>query len=222
MADADGTNFGHPPGLQFGENLYWHSNVSTNCDHMVRGWYDEIGLYSFDSPRFSAEVGHFTQVVWRDTKFVGCATRVSKGPRGGIFLTCNYDPPGNFIGEFNENVARKLIIPNNCASNAPNCKPPSPIQKPVGVQKPTTIAPAITSRKKLQTTQRPVENSLATLPNNLPTTPSPAGPGGPTTSKPKGKKKKKNKDKNKKKGRKNKRKKQTSTTSTTTTIPPRT
>ena len=41
--------------------------------------------------------GHYTQVVWRNTKAIGCA-RV-KCDNGGIFVTCNYTPAGNVLGQ---------------------------------------------------------------------------------------------------------------------------
>jgi hypothetical protein len=46
--------------------------------------------------------GHFSQVVWRDSKELGVA--VAKSRNGQIFVVANYSPPGNFIGSFAENV----------------------------------------------------------------------------------------------------------------------
>ena len=42
------------------------------------------------------ECGHYTQIIWRDTKEVGCA--VSKLGSKQIWV-CQYNPPGNYIGE---------------------------------------------------------------------------------------------------------------------------
>jgi len=48
--------------------------------------------------------GHYTQMVWKDTKQVGCATAIgnnfswSPGHPTGV-LVCRYSPPGNFIGQ---------------------------------------------------------------------------------------------------------------------------
>ena len=74
---------------------------------MVKSWYDEIEMYHYDRPKFSHETGHFTQVVWRSTTKLGCAMAKSHGPRGGVYLTCNYDPYGNLEGAFRENVLPK-------------------------------------------------------------------------------------------------------------------
>ena len=52
--------------------------------------------------------GHYTQMVWRTTKEVGCATAsgsgsVSQAQGGGsgevVYLVCRYSPPGNMQGE---------------------------------------------------------------------------------------------------------------------------
>ena len=39
-----------------------------------------------------------THIVWSSTRRVGCARVDCYGGRG-VFITCNYDPPGNYIGE---------------------------------------------------------------------------------------------------------------------------
>jgi pathogenesis-related protein 1 len=40
--------------------------------------------------------GHYTQIVWRNTKAVGCAVG-GKGARE--VWVCDYDPPGNYVGQ---------------------------------------------------------------------------------------------------------------------------
>jgi hypothetical protein len=44
--------------------------------------------------------GHYTQVVWRNTERVGCgySTCQAQGFNFEVWV-CNYDPPGNFIGQ---------------------------------------------------------------------------------------------------------------------------
>merc|ERR1712093_158270 len=68
----------------------------------IKGWYSEIKDYSFDgSGGFSMGTGHFTQVVWQTTTHVGMA-RDTTG--SGSFMFCNYGPPGNYMGQFGQNV----------------------------------------------------------------------------------------------------------------------
>ena len=43
-----------------------------------------------------ADVGHYTQLMWRDTHDVGCA--VATGNREDV-LVCRYSSAGNYVGE---------------------------------------------------------------------------------------------------------------------------
>ena len=69
-------------------------------------WYDEIAKYSFKKPTFSMETGHFTQVVWTTTTQVGCGMTQCKGLD---IWVCNYDPPGNWEGQYPQHV-----LPASC------------------------------------------------------------------------------------------------------------
>jgi uncharacterized protein YkwD len=42
------------------------------------------------------DVGHYTQVVWRNTTEVGCG--IARGNRG-LYLVAHYNPVGNFMGQ---------------------------------------------------------------------------------------------------------------------------
>ncbi|XP_062176913.1 basic form of pathogenesis-related protein 1-like [Alnus glutinosa] len=64
----------------------------------VNGWVSEKPYYDHESNKcVHSECGHYTQVVWRDTKYLGCAR--SKCDNGWVFVTCNYYPSGNYYGE---------------------------------------------------------------------------------------------------------------------------
>ena len=43
-----------------------------------------------------ADVGHYTQIVWKDTREVGCALDTAKGKD---VLVCRYHPAGNVMGQ---------------------------------------------------------------------------------------------------------------------------
>jgi glioma pathogenesis-related protein 2 len=87
---------------KYGENIYWRSGGSVNGKMPVDSWYREIKDYNFKRQGFSSRTGHFTQVVWKNTTEIGCGKSVSSS--GGIFVVCNYNPPGNFMGRFEKNV----------------------------------------------------------------------------------------------------------------------
>ena len=54
---------------------------------------------------FSMGTGHFTAMVWKATRRLGCA----KGNCPGQNLwVCQYDPPGNMMGAFPQNVPPPL------------------------------------------------------------------------------------------------------------------
>lgn len=98
--------FKHDPNRSWGENLYatWYTlppNPKDIAREAVRMWYDEVKDYNWTNPRFS----HFTQVVWKDSKYVGCAYQRCKN-NTMMILSCKYYPPGNVYGRFKENVLR--------------------------------------------------------------------------------------------------------------------
>lgn len=97
---ANGCEFSHSNnGL--GENLAMGTSGAFPPDAQIQSWYDEIARYNFAAGRFTSGTGHFTQVVWRATTELGCGVATCGGED---LLVCNYSPPGNFQGEFLENV----------------------------------------------------------------------------------------------------------------------
>ncbi|KDP37597.1 hypothetical protein JCGZ_06940 [Jatropha curcas] len=82
----------------YGENLAWSSSDLSGID-AVKLWVDEKAFYDYNSSSCAAGkvCGHYTQVVWRNSVRIGCAK--GKCNNGGTFITCNYDPPGNIVGQ---------------------------------------------------------------------------------------------------------------------------
>jgi hypothetical protein len=87
--------------LNEGENLWWGTADAFSTTQMVDAWASEkkdfvYGTFPDCRTGHSAVVGHYTQMIWRNTRSVGCAL-VGNGQTD--FLVCRYGPPGNIIGE---------------------------------------------------------------------------------------------------------------------------
>jgi pathogenesis-related protein 1 len=90
-------------GGPYGENIFWGSaGADWSAADAVASWVSEKRWYDHGSNSCSApegrSCGHYTQVVWRDSTAVACA-RVVCDNGGGVFITCNYNPPGNVVGQ---------------------------------------------------------------------------------------------------------------------------
>lgn len=48
-------------------------------------------------------VGHFTQAIWNRSKYIGVA-KVKDASGQTTVIVAEYDPPGNYIGQFRANV----------------------------------------------------------------------------------------------------------------------
>ncbi|XP_034680895.1 pathogenesis-related leaf protein 6-like [Vitis riparia] len=84
-------------GGPYGENLARGSSSLTGTG-AVNLWVGEKPDYNYNSNScVGGECRHYTQVVWRNSVRLGCA-RVQCN-NGGSFVTCNYDPPGNYVGQ---------------------------------------------------------------------------------------------------------------------------
>ena len=64
--------------------------------------------YDFNKPGFKSGIGHFTQVVWKETKELGIAK--AKGDDGKIFVVARYHPAGNYMNQFQDNVKPKVDV----------------------------------------------------------------------------------------------------------------
>jgi pathogenesis-related protein 1 len=83
---------------QYGENLFIGTVGHYGTADAVRAWASEKSSYRGGAIHASgfARIGHYTQMVWRETRKIGCATAVC---RNNLIVVCNYDPPGNFVGQ---------------------------------------------------------------------------------------------------------------------------
>ena len=103
---AESGEFKHRPGegewaQKYGENIAINATALKGAE----AWYSEIKDYKEGTPipedfsKFTA--GNYTQMVWKKSTKIGCGVAVMKKGdyKGLLVIVCNYDPPGNFIGE---------------------------------------------------------------------------------------------------------------------------
>uniref|UniRef100_H2YZD9 SCP domain-containing protein n=1 Tax=Ciona savignyi TaxID=51511 RepID=H2YZD9_CIOSA len=96
---ASSGKFGHSNHKDYGENI-----AMTSAKNPTAMWYDEIHKYDFKRPGFKSGIGHFTQVVWKNSTEIGIG--VATDGKGTLFAVANYAPAGNFRGQFEENVPK--------------------------------------------------------------------------------------------------------------------
>ena len=105
-------------GAKYGENLFWASasirktkkstdkewtvhKSSQNVDSAkpVQDWYDEISFYNYEKNtcKKGEMCGHYTQVVWKDSKEVGSAAYTCED--FSQVWVCKYKPAGNYINQ---------------------------------------------------------------------------------------------------------------------------
>ena len=92
-------------GNGYGENLFYcwsSSGICVTGEYASNSWYNEVSQYDFNNPGFSHGTGHFTQLVWKNTKEIGCGAACNS--KNKCYVTCNYNPPGNYVGQFPQNV----------------------------------------------------------------------------------------------------------------------
>ena len=82
----------------YGENLFQGTAGHYGAVDAAKGWESEKkdwrgGVLTEANWH---PVGHYTQMVWRGTAELGCGQSLCGGT---ILIACNYDPPGNVIGQ---------------------------------------------------------------------------------------------------------------------------
>ena len=87
-----------------GENLYYHAtnakDYTVTAAMVIAEWYNEIKFFNYKDPNpANFKAGHFTQLIWKDTKFVGTG---KADKNGTTYVVCKYYPPGNVMKQFTE------------------------------------------------------------------------------------------------------------------------
>ena len=101
--------------FDYGENIGQNKYAAAQVDQ----WYNEVRGYNFDidNPDIHG-FGHFTQLVWKGTKRLGCAVittncQLANSIGSQIHETaahvCEYDPPGNSEFAAGQNVFKGTL-----------------------------------------------------------------------------------------------------------------
>ena len=69
---------------------------------ICKKWYYEKNNYKFYSNKYIEGTGHFTQLIWKETKLVGFGYKEDNN--GKLYFVANYYPAGNIFSEFEKNV----------------------------------------------------------------------------------------------------------------------
>jgi hypothetical protein len=103
--------FVYPSSIYVGENLYASSQntfAGSMIEAAIAGWVEEQAGYTY-SDQYVPAAGHYTQVVWAGTRYVGCGVAECPGitgltgpgwDDGGVVVVCDYFPGGNYSGQY--------------------------------------------------------------------------------------------------------------------------
>ncbi|XP_022336357.1 glioma pathogenesis-related protein 1-like [Crassostrea virginica] len=105
-----------------GENLAYSSD-DRKADSYVQMWFDEVKDYVFETNTCSAVCGHYTQVVWATTEYVGCGKTYCSN-LGGFLVVCNYAPAGNYPTQPYRNCQPCSRCPEGYTCSDRLCRPP--------------------------------------------------------------------------------------------------
>lgn len=102
-----------------GENVLWSSgtwSLNRLLEVIESAWWDEHEDWTFGDHKEGCApgkmCGHFTQMAWANTRYVGCA--VVNGCSNGNVLVCNYFPLGNMT--VGSNPARPYEVGEACSN----------------------------------------------------------------------------------------------------------
>ncbi|MCS6794357.1 MAG: CAP domain-containing protein [Raineya sp.] len=85
---------------KYGENIYWYKGSKRSTPQKaVDAWAKEKENFNFETLQCNGhwtKCGHYTQLIWEDTKKVGCGVAYCGDEE---IWVCNYEPAGNIVGQ---------------------------------------------------------------------------------------------------------------------------
>lgn len=91
------------------------SSIEFDSIQMTDVLYSEVNKYNYDNSESNKKtnlVNEFTQIVWKNTKFIGCGIAHSKYDYWGV---CIYSPAGNIAGSYSINVLKPTVSADEIA-----------------------------------------------------------------------------------------------------------
>ena len=91
------------------------SSIEFDSIQMTDVLYSEVNKYNYDNSESNKKtnlVNEFTQIVWKNTKFIGCGIAHSKYDYWGV---CIYSPAGNTAGSYGINVLKPAVSADQIA-----------------------------------------------------------------------------------------------------------
>ena len=83
-----------------GENIFL--SIEKTPEDMFNKWVKEADYFNFNLHQYQKDSGHFTQMIWKETKEVGFGFEFTEDKKFcGVAL---YFPCGNVLGEFKNNI----------------------------------------------------------------------------------------------------------------------
>jgi len=89
--------------VHIGENVSYTGTKANSIDRLIGMWLDEKKYFVYkpypdcSNSGDSSDVGHYTQLIWKDTTELGCGLSTKSGKD---FLVCQYKTSGNRIGKY--------------------------------------------------------------------------------------------------------------------------
>jgi hypothetical protein len=97
----------HSGNSNYGENIAFFQGYGSDPVDLIKksidAWYSEIALYDFSKPGFSETTGHFTSLVWVASTNFAVSVSIDTSTNEA-YIVMNTSPPGNYTGEFQQNV----------------------------------------------------------------------------------------------------------------------
>ena len=95
--------FQHSNRAGYGENLAYFQGYTQDIVALIKKsidlWYNEVKLYNFNTPGFSAATGHFTCLVWKASTSYGIGVTINTVTNVAD-IVMHTTPAGNVMGQF--------------------------------------------------------------------------------------------------------------------------